>query len=367
MRLLRLFGASVRGALVFVLLLGLAAATHRAYATVSVTVDDDRVIARRGITVGELARQFSPARPGDVLSAVERRVVVPGGGRPIVVVVNGRVARTSAVTRSGDRVRAYSGTDVVEPVVIETRTVDPPTRVIGSGPLQRVVSEGSHGVEVASVGALSGEVVAVTTVTGATPRVVRRYPLRGAKVVALTFDDGPWPRQTDAVLSILAEKNVPATFFMLGSRVKAAPDVARRVVDAGHLVGNHTYRHARADKTSAEAMRSEVRLTNDEIRRATGIAPHWFRPAGGHLTPALRGELKRIGMRIALWNVDPQDWREDASTAEIVRSVVSSARPGAVILLHDGGGRQDAMIAALPRIIDGLRAAGYGFVTLDEL
>lgn len=367
MRPLRHLGALVRGVLAVAVAMGLAAVAHRAYATVSVTVDDSPVVARRGATVGDLAARFSTARAGDVRSAVERRVIEAGGGRPVVLVVNGSVADATAEAHAGDRIRAYSGTDVVERVIVETRTVEPPTRVLGTGPVQRVIFEGEPGVEVAAIGAASGEVVSVTTVASPTPRVVRRYPLPGARVVALTFDDGPWPRQTDAVLAILAEKNVPATFFMLGSRVKVAPDVARRVVEAGHLVGNHTYRHARADKTSLEAMRSEVRLANDEIRRVTGIAPHWFRPAGGHLTPAFERELKRRGMRVALWNVDPEDWRDGATADEIARRVLASARPGGIILLHDGGGNQDAMIAALPRIIDGLRAAGYGFVTLDEL
>jgi peptidoglycan/xylan/chitin deacetylase (PgdA/CDA1 family) len=350
-----------------VAVLAVAALAHRSFSTVPVVIDGDRVATRPGTPVGELAAECSPAAPGDLLGALDHRVVREGSGNPVILLVNGRVAEASEVVQPGDRLRTYSGTDVVEPVIVETRTVDVPPTVIGVGPVERVLATGTAGVARVTVGAVSREVVATETVTRAQPGLVRRVPAPGAKIVALTFDDGPWPGQTDAILDILDEKDVPATFFMLGLRVKARPDLARRVVDSGHAVGNHTYHHVHLTSADAKVVASEISGTNRLIAQTTGVTPTWFRAPGGFISPLVFAELKREGLRSALWTVDPQDWREGLRSYEIADGVVAATRPGSVILLHDGGGDQRETITALPWIIDLLRAKGYEFVTLDEL
>jgi len=197
--------------------------------------------------------------------------------------------------------------------------------------------------------------------------VLRRVGANGKKVVALTFDDGPWPEHTAEILDILKEEEVPATFFMLGLRVKKEPEVARRIVAEGHDVGNHTYRHVDLTDVKPEIQRREIRGTNNVIRATTGVQPEWFRPPMGQVDSSAYREIKAAGLRPALWTVDPQDWRKNASAGAIAREVVSATKPGSVILLHDGGGNRSQTTKALPWIIHELHKRGYEFVLLGDL
>jgi len=192
-------------------------------------------------------------------------------------------------------------------------------------------------------------------------------PESGANLVALTFDDGPWPGQTEQVLAVLQERGVPATFFMLGMRAERAPDLARAVADAGHLIGNHTYWHVNLSTAGPDVALWEIEGTNQVIANCTGLRPTWIRAPGGNLGGPARGYIAQVGMRHALWTVDPQDWNDAATPEQVAWGVISTVRPNAVIVMHDGGGNQASTIAALPMIIDTLRAYGYEFVTLDEL
>jgi peptidoglycan/xylan/chitin deacetylase (PgdA/CDA1 family) len=149
--------------------------------------------------------------------------------------------------------------------------------------------------------------------------------------------------------------------------VKRTPGLAREVVQAGHAVGNHTYWHQSLGDADAPTVRSTVGGTNRAIERATGVTPVWFRPPWGQLSAEGRTELRAMKMRSALWTVDPQDWRPKARASGIARETVKAVEPGAVILLHDGGGDRAETIKALPWIIDGLRERGYEFVTLEEM
>jgi chitin deacetylase len=245
--------------------------------------------------------------------------------------------------------------------------VEVPARSIGAGTVPKVVVAGSPTVLRVMKGAVSGEAVATETVSAGVPAVVRMVPEAGVPVVALTFDDGPWPGQTEQVLAILQERNVPATFFMLGMRVERAPDLARAVVNAGHLVGNHTYWHVDLSRAQPDVAYWEIEATSQLIAQTTGVRPTWIRAPGGSLGGPAQAYIAQAGLHSALWNVDPQDWREGSSPEALAWSVISAATPGSVIVLHDGGGDQSTTIAALPLIIDGLRYYGYEFVTLDEL
>lgn len=341
---------------------------HRAFATVPVVVNGETVYARRGARVGDVVGSLAPARPGRVLSAADHRVLSNDGGMPGRVLVNHSAEPMSAEVRRYDSIRVVQGADVVEPVVEETRVVTPePVHTIGSGPVTKTVIRGRDGVAVVRVGVLSGEVVATETVLPALPAVVRRVAAAGTGVVSLTFDDGPWPRQTLAVLAILKQKNVPATFFVVGEQVTAHPNLARAVVEAGHALGNHSYTHTYLDKSGPGRARWEIEATNRAILKATGVKPHWVRAPGGLLAPQVHAVFMQTGMRSALWTVDPQDWRDNSTSTQLARSVIAAVRPGSVVILHDGGGDQSATIAALPAIIDGIRARGLQFVTLDEM
>jgi peptidoglycan/xylan/chitin deacetylase (PgdA/CDA1 family) len=183
-----------------------------------------------------------------------------------------------------------------------------------------------------------------------------------AKVVYLTFDDGPGPA-TGRVLDILAASGVKATFCQLGLRVADAPDVTRRVVAEGHTLCNHSWdHHSPFDALAPADLDSEIGRTQDAFSQAAGVAARYFRapegafgPTGGAvLQAAQRARTIPLG-----WGVDSLDWRKPGVDA-IVANVMTAVSPGAVILLHDGGGTdREQTLAALPGIIAGLQAAGY--------
>ena len=185
------------------------------------------------------------------------------------------------------------------------------------------------------------------------------------KVVALTLDDGPG-KHADLVLDILAQKNVRATFFLNGSMMREFPGHAERIVREGHQVGNHTWSHPRMVFKWPATIRSEVERTDAEIRRFGYRGEIQFRPPFGKKLVALPWYLYRHGRRTIMWDVEPETYPEVAARADtIVAHVLQNTRPGSIILLHPMWHAQTR--AAMPPIIDGLRARGYTFVTVDDL
>ena len=181
------------------------------------------------------------------------------------------------------------------------------------------------------------------------------------RVAYLTFDDGPGP-STPAVLDILDAAGVKATFCQVGSQIDGHPDTERRIIAAGHTLCNHSWDHPqRMDLTGAAAISAEMTRTQ-EAMASYGATARWFRAPGGWFgtdDPTLRQVAQVNGLIPLGWEVDSQDWRKPGVPA-IVDTVLSTVRPGAVILLHDAGGSdRDQTLAALPQIITGLRAAGY--------
>jgi peptidoglycan-N-acetylglucosamine deacetylase len=190
--------------------------------------------------------------------------------------------------------------------------------------------------------------------------------------VALTFDDGPDPLWTPRVLEILARKNVPAAFFVVGARARANAGLVGRIAESGHIVANHSDRHGLSFHFHLwSGARTEIAACNDAIRSATGKEPLLFRSPQGFKNPALGDVLRETGMTAIGWQVRGFD-AIGSSASEIVRRVVRRARPGAVVLLHDGSGLggthdREPTLEALPQVIDALRAEGLSFVRLDTL
>jgi peptidoglycan/xylan/chitin deacetylase (PgdA/CDA1 family) len=202
--------------------------------------------------------------------------------------------------------------------------------------------------------------------------IVRRGPRE--KVVALTFDDGPNPIYTPKILDILKEKQVRASFFVLGVHVRKYPEIARRIVREGHDIGNHTYTHRDLVPATRAVILRQVRLTNKIIRHVTGVETRLFRPPRGVYSNAVRKLLvEEEGYRIILWTVSSIDWRR-VSPRLIVRRVARYVSPGGILLFHDSGalirregGRRVNTVQALPLVIDYLRAIGYEIVPVSEL
>jgi peptidoglycan/xylan/chitin deacetylase (PgdA/CDA1 family) len=187
---------------------------------------------------------------------------------------------------------------------------------------------------------------------------------RRRKVVALTFDDGPSAYTTD-VIRVLKRKKVKATFFVLGNQIPGREGVLRRQLKLGYEIGDHSFNHAAYAGGGAEATR-QFRRTNARIRRATGFTPCLFRPPYGSYNRDLVGRARARGMMTIVWDVDPQDWATPGS-GTIYRRIVRAVSPGSIVLMHDGGGPRRQTVAALPRVIDTLRARGYRFATVTGL
>ena len=196
----------------------------------------------------------------------------------------------------------------------------------------------------------------------------RRADLRD--VVALTFDDGPDPQATPAILQCLAKHDVPATFFMVGQRAGRHAALAREVAESGHDLANHTYSHRHLWTLSPWGTAREIREGTEAIAGAAGRAPIAFRPPWGIFNAVAHGAAERLGQPSVVWSVRSEGlvWRPTAD--EMADHVVRKVAGGDIINLHDAGGFPDTparVLAALPGIIVRLRDAGLRFVPLSDM
>lgn len=199
-------------------------------------------------------------------------------------------------------------------------------------------------------------------------------------LIALTFDDGPDPEWTPAILDILKQEGVPGTFFVIGKNGQAHPDLLRRIVAEGHELGNHTFTHPNLGEIPGSITDLELNATQRLIESVTGRSTVLFRPPyfgdaeadkPEEVEPAIRAE--KLGYIIVGLRIDPGDWKPGVSPDEIVQKTIDKAMDtnpetrGQVVLLHDSGGDRAATIEALPRLIHELRARGFKFVSVSTL
>jgi peptidoglycan/xylan/chitin deacetylase (PgdA/CDA1 family) len=182
---------------------------------------------------------------------------------------------------------------------------------------------------------------------------------RNRRVVALTFDDGP-SSYTEGFLAVLRQEHVHGTFFEIGQEVAGRAETMRHILRDGSEIGNHTTHHGYYPGYG------DLVETNALIRSATHFQPCLFRPPGGGVNSSVVSAAGAAGLKTILWDVDPSDWSNPGSGAVYSR-VVSATQPGSIILMHDGGGDRSGTLAALPQIIDTLRARGYRFATVSGL
>jgi peptidoglycan/xylan/chitin deacetylase (PgdA/CDA1 family) len=208
------------------------------------------------------------------------------------------------------------------------------------------------------VGSVSGEIRS---------RSIAGPPVPGTpetnKVVALTFDDGPDPHWTPAVLQILAEERVPATFCLVGIHVQMHPEIVRAELAQHEALCDHTLDHDQHLNRAAPArIAREVNAGADTITGAAGVQPTFYRPPGGTLSPEVIDIAHQRGLRVLYWTIDSEDYLRPAP-AVLLQRVLTGVRPGAIILFHDGGGDRSHTVAILRPLIDSLRAQGYSFTT----
>ena len=183
---------------------------------------------------------------------------------------------------------------------------------------------------------------------------------RHAKMVALTFDDGPDPSTTPQALDILNKYHVKATFFMLGKNVSAYPEVAKRVRQEGHEIGIHTWNHPVLTKLPLESAQKEIMDTKEVIQKVTGVQTKITRPPYGSINSAIQ---YAVDQAFIMWDVDTLDWKSH-NTEAILAEVKKQVKPGSIILMHD---IHQTSINALPAVIEYLQSQGYTIVTVDEL
>ena len=181
-----------------------------------------------------------------------------------------------------------------------------------------------------------------------------------APTVALTFDDGPNPPDTVALLDLLARERVPAVFCLVGVQVERHPDLVRRVVDDGHVVANHSWQHDDLGDADPATVRADLQRTLDAIHAVVpGVPVPFFRAPYGRWGRTV-DVAASLGMRSLEWQLAVEDW-DPAPPADVLVERLGAVEPGGVVLLHDGGGDRSATVEAVRRVVPALRAAGWTF------
>jgi cellulose synthase/poly-beta-1,6-N-acetylglucosamine synthase-like glycosyltransferase/peptidoglycan/xylan/chitin deacetylase (PgdA/CDA1 family) len=249
----------------------------------------------------------------------------------------------------------------------------------GNGELLKVMSRPQKGARDLAVDAANGFIKSEQFTALPSSYVVQRTGDRPG-LLALTFDDGPDPRWTPAILDILKQENVPGTFFIIGKNGQAYPELVRRIVDEGNEIGNHSFTHPNLGEIPLSLTELELnatqRLIESEVGRSTVLfRPPYFGDAEAdkpqEVEPALVAQ--RLGYIMVGVRIDPDDWQLPVTADQIVKRTIdraSDSNPetrGEIILLHDSGGDRSATIEALPRVIHELKARGFKFVAVSDL
>jgi len=188
------------------------------------------------------------------------------------------------------------------------------------------------------------------------------------KIVALTFDDGPTPQATDQILAILSEMNVRATFFVTGAELEQNLEQGKKLVAAGHQLGNHSYSHVRMFFVTPSFVKQEIESTDKLIRETGYQGDIHFRPPYGKKLFTLPYYLWKHRRKSITWDVEPDSYPEIAADAnKIVEHVLANVRPGSIIILHVMYPNRRESMKSVKMIVEGLRAEGYEFKTVSEL
>ena len=347
-----------------------------------VSVDGTERMVRAGSTLGDLISEgFSSPKAGNLI-AVDGSVATEGGGDPFEANLNGAttadpstpVPRHSTVTFADGNDVDEEYTETTEPIAHGESGDDMSSFNLYWAGSIHVYSEGEDGEQVTKTGKVSGKTVTeVTKQPVDTGYHVYTADTGDDKVIALTFDDGPWPTTTSEILDVLKENDAHATFFEIGNQVGEHADVVKRIVAEGNQIGTHTYDHASGSgggvdltKMSADEQVSEVDKGFQAIESVLGTSvTHVMRAPGGNYHGDIIKTLASHCTAEIGWNIDTEDWRRPG--AQKIADAILSAKPGDVVLMHDGGGDRSQTVEALKIALPQLKAAGYKFVTIDEL
>ncbi len=301
------------------------------------------------------------ARPGSSLN-LTGDVIDPTSGSAPLRQIDGLPATGDHALTDGDVLLVRQGGHTLEPLRRVTQAMASQVSVAGSGNVVSLVREGNPGEREIFKGVSSGKQAAIFVTREPLDTLLQRADTveSGQKLAALTFDDGP-SANTQQVLDALAAKHVPATFFVLGSSAAGNKSLISSMRAAGHEVENHTWSHADLTKVTETEFRSQVSRTNAVIGGS-----RYLRPPYGSSNDTVKKIAASMGMRLAFWTVDTLDWQKQ-DVGAIMAHVRSGVRPGAILLMHDGGGDRRQTIAAIPVMVDWLFAQGYSLTTIGRI
>lgn len=314
-------------------------------------------------------------KPGNYI-AVDGSVMREGEGTRATANVNGAdTTDLSLHLNEGDTISLTDGTDITEQYTdSDPQTLPATLELKGSGAVHMYTQKSEPGEKVTRTGSESGKTTEITTkepVNG----IVQYYNVNsnGEKVIALTFDDGPWDSSTEAILDILKENGAKATFYTVGQKISGHEDLVKRAADEGHEIATHTWDHAEGSGQgvslilmSPEERKAEVEKGLQAIRDVIGTEPSlMFRSPGGNFDQAVASDLNGMVTAEIGWNVDTTDWKRPG--ADTIAQRIESAGPGEIVLMHDGGGDRSQTVAALRQALPKLKEQGYTFITVGDL
>lgn len=344
---------------------------------VEVTLNGDQVTisgAERSIG-GLLDNNVVSVTPGNYV-AVDGSTIRQGEGTRCTAKVNGNDTDNMGThLNGGDKIEISNGTDITEPYTdSDPQTLPHKTELKGVGAVHLYSNNAQDGEQVTRTGKESGITATVTT-KEPVDNIVQYYNVNsnGDKVIALTFDDGPWDQQTDEILDILEQNDAKATFFTVGQCISGHEKELQRAADMGCEIGTHTWDHAEGSgqgvsliKMSTDERKQEVQKGLEAIKNATGQeASTIFRCPGGNFDTSVATDLEGIVTAEIGWNVDTTDWKKPG--ADVIAQRIQSAGPGNIILMHDGGGDRSQTVEGLRQALPKMKEQGYSFITVQEL
>lgn len=344
---------------------------------VEVTLNGDQVTisgAERSVG-GLLDNNVVSVTPGNYV-AVDGSTIRQGEGTRCTAKVNGNDTDDMGMhLNGGDKIEISNGTDITEPYTdSDPQTLPHKTELKGVGAVHLYSNNAQDGEQVTRTGKESGITATVTT-KEPTDNIVQYYNVNsnGDKVIALTFDDGPWDKQTDEILDILEQNDAKATFFTVGQCISGHEKELQRAASMGCEIGTHTWDHAEGSgqgvsliKMSTDERKQEVQKGLEAIKNATGQeASTIFRCPGGNFDTSVATDLEGIVTAEIGWNVDTTDWKKPG--ADVIAQRIQSAGPGNIILMHDGGGDRSQTIEGLRQALPKMKEQGYTFITVQEL
>lgn len=341
----------------------------------TITINGQETTSKAHSTLIELVQEKSIIPVPGKLLAIDGSTIDEQGGYPYTFIVNGEMATDySQEVKNGDSIEIEPGGDIVESYTEEQTVISAPVTFNNYGAIHLYVNDGSDGIGIKRTGEVSGIVQEFPEIDPV-PQTMEFFNIDSGddKVIALTFDDGPWKDQTEEILNILKENDAKATFFTVGSRIAGLEETVARAYNEGHQISTHSWDHASGSGQGVnlgymtdEEQREEILKGQEAISEVTGQeASKIIRVPGGNLSERTAQIIKEFATAEIGWNIDTEDWRRPGVSAIVERILAVS--PGEVILMHDGGGDRSQTIEALREALPILRDQGYKFITIDEL